>query len=208
LKKGYLLVEGHGETEAAHNLVSRVCQERELPIVWAPPLRWINLHQERGLRKAVEFIRCKRDAEAMLILRDEDDACPKEIAPKIARVVESLAPPCPVAIVLLHPEYEVLFLPCLSKMAGKRLGDRPGLGEDTQWDGASWEERRGIKEWLSKRMPKGRSYKPTLDQLPMTRMLDFGLLRAASVPCFGTLERAVTFLARIPESTVVYPPAI
>lgn len=54
----------------------------------------------------------------------------------------------------------------------------------------------GVKEWLSRHFPRNRRYKPTLDQLPMTRMLNFDRLRRAEVPCFGTLERAVTFLDR------------
>jgi AAA domain, putative AbiEii toxin, Type IV TA system len=55
---------------------------------------------------------------------------------------------------------------------------------------------RGVKEWLSKHMPPGRTYKPTLDQLALARMVDFGLLRASNppLPCFGSLERAVAFL--------------
>ena len=69
----------------------------------------------------------------------------------------------------------------------------------------SWEARRGLKEWLTKSFPPNRSYKPTLDQLPMTRMIDFTVLRAAEVPCFQTLERALTFLAAPPDTEAVYP---
>jgi hypothetical protein len=206
LKKGYVLVEGQGEVGAAHNLVSRISQELGLSVVWALPMRWNNIHQARGLQKGVEFIRRKVDAGALLFLRDEDDACPKEKGPEMAKVLASLAPPCPSAVVLLHPEYEVLYLPCLSRMAGQLLDGRPGFGPDVRWDGSSWEARRGVKEWFSKQLPPGRSYKPTLDQLPMTRMIDFGLLRDASIPCFGTLERALTFLDRSGDDRGVYPP--
>lgn len=111
----------------------------------------------------------------------------------------------PSAVVLLHPEYEVLFLPCLDLMAGKLLDGRPGLNAGTVWDGGSWEVRRGVKEWLSRHYPRNRRYKPTLDQLPMTRMVDFDRLRRAEVPCFGTLERAVTFLEGSRKAGDVYP---
>ena len=110
------------------------------------------------------------------------------------------------AVVLLHPEYEVVFLPCLDLMAGKLLDGRPGLDAGTVWDGAPWEARRGVKERLSRHFPRNWRYKPTLDQLPMTRMLDFDRLRNAEVPCFGTLERAVTFLSRARNAGDVYPP--
>lgn len=206
MKKGYVLVEGHGEVGAAHNLLTRVSQDLRLSILWAPPLRWNNIHQPRGLEKGVEFVRRKQDADVLLFLRDEDDACPKAKAPSIAQVIASLGPPCPTAVVLMHPEYEVLFLPCLQRMAGKMLDGRPGFGTDVQWDASNWEERRGVKEWLSKQFPRGRSYKPTLDQLPMTRMIDLGLLRQAAVPCFGTLERALMFLDCTSDGSAVYPP--
>ena len=93
-----------------------------------------------------------------------------------------LSLPFPVAYVLLHPEYEVLFLPCLEEM-----GFRP-------WDRESWEARRGIKEWLSQQLPPGRSYKPMVDQAPMTAKIDIEILRNAGVPSFGSLERALRFL--------------
>ena len=119
--------------------------------------------------------------------------------------IAALAPPCPTAIVLMHPEYEVLFLPCLATMAGEKLDGRPGLQADTRWDGSSWEARRGVKEWLSKHFQSGRAYKPTLDQLPLTRLIDIQTLRKASVSCYGTLERAVGFLAENYGGAGVYP---
>jgi Domain of unknown function (DUF4276) len=196
--KGYLLVEGHGELEAVNNLISRLSNDLDLPRTWAPAIRWKNLHQRLGVEKGANFIRSKRDVEALLILRDEDDACPAERAPVIAEWLKELRLPFPSAVVLLHPEYEVLFLPCLDRMAGKMLGTgasvRPGLTPGTRWE-ESWEARRGIKEWLSAHFPPNRSYKPTLDQLPLTRFLDFPTLRESGLPCFGTLERAITFLA-------------
>ena len=88
---GYILVEGHGEVKAAQNLVVRLASEDGCPLVWRQPLRWLNLHQwdpasgRGGLRGGVEFVRRKRDAAALLILRDEDDACPKDLAPAMAK---------------------------------------------------------------------------------------------------------------------------
>ncbi|RLB87542.1 MAG: hypothetical protein DRH50_16670 [Deltaproteobacteria bacterium] len=198
-KKGYILVEGHGEIEAAHNLVVRLSHALGLFLPWTTPRRWLNLHQWEAMRRGgvlagAEFIRSKPGAGALLIMRDEDDGCPKELAPRIAERLDALYLPFPVAYVLLHPEYEVLFLPCLERM------DFP------PWDGGSWEARRGIKEWLSNQLPRGRSYKPTVDQLFMARQLDFEMLRAADVPCFGSLERALVFLRdNIGTSGTVYP---
>ncbi len=185
--KGYILVEGHGEVEAAQNLVIRLSLDIGLNLPWTMPRRWLNLHQWEaktagGIKAGAELIRSKPDAAALLILRDEDDGCPRKLAPETASRLRTLLLPFPVAYVLLHPEYEVLFLPCVEAMGFPK------------WDRDSWEARRGIKEWLSAQLPRGRSYKPTVDQLPMTRQISFNELRQAMVPCFGTLERGLHFL--------------
>ena len=192
--KGYILVEGHGEVRAAHNLVVRVSHRLGSSIVWTPPRRLLNLHQwdsprRGGVKRAAELTRSRPDASALLILRDEDDTCPRVLAPTMAARLRSLALPFPVAYVLLHPEYEVLFLPCLDRMGAQ------GFPDGLVWDRDSWEARRGIKEWLSGQLPRGRAYKPTVSQLPMTRLLKLDRLAAAGVPSYGSLERALAFLS-------------
>jgi len=202
--KGYIVVEGQGEVEAAGNLIARMSLENKLGMYWAQPLRFKNLHQKSGVERAANYIRTKADAEALLVLRDEDDLCPRERGPEIAGWIRDLQLPFPTAVALLHPEYEVLFLPCVEQMAGQKLGERGGLTPGTRWEG-DWESRRGVKEWLTEHMPRNRSYKPTLDQLPLTRMIDLPTLRNAGVPCFGTLERALAFLATRQDPGCVYP---
>lgn len=205
-RKGYLLVEGHGEVQAAGNLIARLAADMGMAMPWTNPIRWRNLDQRDGLVRGASFIRSKPDVNALLILRDEDDGCPRDLAPVAAGWLRELDLPFPSAVVLLHPEYEVLFLPCLKRMRGQPLDGRPGLMPNTTWEEETWEARRGLKEWLTRSFPANRSYKPTLDQLPMTRMIDFDLLRAAEVPCFQTLERALTFLNGPPGIEKVYPP--
>lgn len=205
--KKYVLVEGHGEVSAMENLLAKLSARLSDFVPWARPLRWPNLHQwdaaRGGVRAGIDFIRGKSDVAGLLLIRDEDDGCPATLAPQVAEQIRLLAAPFPVAYVLLKPEYEVLFLPCLDLMAGRELEGRAGLLPGTVWDGAHWESRRGIKEWLSSRFPRGKAYKPTVDQLPLTRMLDLQRLSDAAVPCFGTLERALQFLAQ--GAVGVYP---
>lgn len=127
----------------------------------------------------------------------------------IATWLRALSLPFPSAVVLLHREYEALFLPCIDLMAGRELNAygsrRPGLLPGTTFAGDP-QGIRGVKEWLSRRFPRGSSYKPTLDQLPLTRMLDFDRLRNSSLPCFGSLERALRFLGdHVGTSGRVYP---
>lgn len=206
--KGFLLVEGHGEVEAAGNLISRLWQELGGRFAWGDAKRWKNLHQQEGIVKAAERIRREGDVAALLILRDADEACPKDLGPQAARWLADLTLPFPAAFVLLKPEYEVLFLPCLHLMVGRPLpgrgGERPGLRPGTVWQG-DWERLRGLKEWLSGQFSESRIYKETTDQLALTRWIDLPTLRAAGVPCFGTLERALRFLASDPGPGTVYP---
>jgi hypothetical protein len=203
MPRGYLVVEGHGDGHAALNLVNRLWIDLHLPpFHWAEPIRGRNLHQERGVQKAGELIRSKPDAGAFLLIRDEDDACPKGQGPLAAAWLRSLKLPFPSAIVLAHREFEAFFLPCIARMAGRKIVgphglERDGLLPNTTFEGDP-ESIRGVKEWLSNHMPKGRAYKPTVDQLPLARLVDFQMLRATrcSLPCFGSLERALHFLNR------------
>ena len=203
--RGYILVEGHGEVDAAGVLVRKIAHDLGHWEPWAQPRRWKNLHQQQnrhggGLEAGVNFMRSLREPGALLILRDEDDACPRDLAPSVAEFLRTLNAPFPIAYVLLHREYEVLFLPCLDRM--QRFGFPDGL----QWDGETWESRRDIKGWLSQQLPPGRAYKPTTLQASMTAALDLPTLRSADVPSFGTLERAIQFLhTHWAQHGLVYP---
>lgn len=212
MDKLYVLVEGHGEVVSVQNLLVRISQSQQCFYPWSSPIRWKNLHQwksisgQGGILKGINFVRHKQDVGGLLILRDEDDLCPRHLAPDIAKQIRSLRLPFPVAYVLLHPEYEVLFLPCLKQMTGIFPDNRPGLLKGVTWDGESWESRRGIKEWLSKQFPPGRSYKPTMDQAIMTSKIDLDILRSSDVPCFGSLERAIqTLCDKVGSAGIVYP---
>lgn len=210
MKKRYVLVEGHGEVEAIGNLLTRLAQRAGDHTPWARPLRWPNLHQwesakRGGVRAGVDFMRDKSDVASLLLIRDEDDGCPRELGPAIAAKLRELEAPFPTAYVLLKPEYEVLFLPCLGELAGRDLDGRQGLLPDAAWDGDTWESRRGLKEWLTAHYPAGRSYKPRVDQLPLTRLLNLDRLSQSGVPCFGTLERALSFLVLKTSEGGVYP---
>jgi hypothetical protein len=209
--KGYLVVEGHGDKKAALNLVHRVWRELGLPhLTWDPePIRGKGLLTQSGVIKACEHLRAKRQCERALLLRDEDDLCPKERGPQTAAWIKALQLQFPVAVVLPYREFETWFLPCVSQLAGRRFEapggiERPGLVAGASFTG-DFESIRGVKEWLSKHFAQGKSYKPTLDQLPLTQLLDLPTLRAANIPSFGTFERALRFLSSA-QPGEVYPP--
>lgn len=209
MARAYLVVEGHGEVAAALNLVTRLWADLGLPqeIHWAEPIRGLALNTQAGVLRSCALLRSKRDCDRALLLRDEDDGCPAQSGPITSRWVLDAGLPFPVATVLAHREFEAWFLPCITLMAGRPIkgpvGERPGIVAGAQFAGDP-EAVRGVKEWLSRHFDKGRRYKPSLDQLALTQMIDLPTLRAAAMPCFGTLERALQFLAA-PAATV-YPP--
>jgi hypothetical protein len=213
MSRGYLVVEGHGEIRAALNLVTRLWRDLGLDpqFHWSdPPIRGQALQTREGVLRACHLVRTKRDAAALL-LRDADDDidCPKTCDPQTAQWIRDEQLPFPAASVLFRREFETLFLPCLGRMAGKPLRDdrgieRAGLDAGTIFTG-DYEGVRGVKEWLSRHFPPGRSYKPTLDQLPMTRMIDLDELRRSGLPLFGTLENALRFIGTTREGPGVYP---
>jgi hypothetical protein len=206
----YVLVEGHGETEAVLNLLTRLSQECSPTLLpFAPPIRVPGIANKDSIGKYAELVRAKPDTQALLALRDEDDGCPKTDAPPLGASLRALNLPFPSAAVLAYREYESLFLPCIEQLAGRPLdgpgGPRPGLREDAHHAG-DFEAKRGVKEWLTSQMPRGRAYKPTVDQLPLTRMVDFAVVREKGLPWFGSLERALQFLAaNLGQSAVAYP---
>lgn len=199
-RRSYVVVEGHGEVDAVLNLLTRLRDDLGLSALppFAPPARLVGSVREDVLTRYAERIRLQRDAAALLFLADDDDGCPKEDGPRLARHFASLALPFPVAVTLAYREYESLFLASLPSIAGKEMtgpgGPRAGIVAGATFDKAP-DAVRGVKEWLTGNMPKGRAYKPSVDQLPLTRMVDFGVVRTANLPWFGTLERSLRFLA-------------
>lgn len=208
--KLYLVGEGHGEVQAALNLVTRLWAELSLPSerIWKEALRGLALHTEAGFHKTCALLRSKSDCAGALILRDEDDGCPAKRGPQAASWLQAAALPFPAAVVLAKCEYEAWFLPCLSQLAGQPLVDpagnqRPGLQPEAHFAGDP-EAVRDVKGLLSQHYGGGRSYKPTLDQLSLTRLIDLKTLRESGMASVGTLERALRFLSTS-QSSGVYP---
>jgi hypothetical protein len=207
-----VLVEGHGDIRAVQNLTARLLREHGHAEIRSLIVnRWKNLHLERGIESACTFSRRERDLAGLLVIRDEDDGCPAKSGPATAHWLRKRHLPFPAAAVLMHREYEVLFLPCIHLLAGRPILDesgkeRPGLRSGTTLD-QDPEGIRNVKGWLTQHFPSSVSYKPTLDQLPLTRMLDLEVLRAASLGSFRRLENAIRFF-KIAGPGDVYPPAV
>lgn len=197
----YVVVEGHGEPDAVLNLLHRLQKDMGLPAaVWGRALRKKIMTRAQA-EDIAALVRGHGDVDGLLITRDDEDGCPRESGPTLARWLKELTLPFPVAVSLFFREYETLFLPCVEVMAGQPLRNggitRSGLRADAAFAG-DYETKRDAKGVLTELMSGSRSYKPTTDQLPFTRMLDFETLRKSQLPCFGTLERALAFLLQEP----------
>jgi len=177
------IVEGDGETQAVPGLLYRILQELN---------RWdIQIEKPKeakgcdtllatgGLERFVQLAWAVPECVAVLILIDADERCPKETAADFTRRIQALGVHRSVAIVFAKCEFEAWFLASLETIAGKELSDRPGLPANLRYE-QDVETKRGVKEWLSNHFPRGRSYKPSEDQLPMTRLLDIALVRERS----------------------------
>lgn len=209
MNRGFIIVEGHGEIEAARILVDRLWRDLGLPTLhWERPKRaFDSLHKRTSIERMCELLRSEKKCSAALILRDADDAgdCPATNGPLTSSWIASLHLPFPTAVVLARREFEAWFLPCVKNMAGKRIRDGLQLQSDVHWEGDA-EEVRNAKGWLTDNLyPKNKAYKESLDQVALTRMVDFSRLRSGNVRSFGTLERALKFLGST-SSPGVYPP--
>lgn len=207
----YVVVEGQGEELAVPNLVHRLCADAgHEGATWAVVGRRNAMKQRSAVEAQCEDLRRRGDCDGALLLQDDEDGCPREDGPLIAGWVRELKLPFPVAVSLFYREYETLFVACLPAQAGKRLTDPRGrerhpLDGAARFDGDP-QRHRSAKDVLNRFLPKKHPYRETTHQLAMTRALDFEALRAAALPCFGTLERALRFVLTTPGSAV-YPPS-
>lgn len=210
MNRGFIVVEGHGEIEAARLLVDRLWRDLKLPEThWEKPKRAVgSLLKRSGVERMCELLRSEKKCDVALILRDADnlDDCPATNGPLAASWIAALHLPFPIAIVLARREFEAWFLPCLGQMAGKKIRDGLLLRPDAHWQGDP-EEIRDVKGWLTANLyPRNKAYKESVDQVALTRMIDFAALRSSDVRAFGTLERALKFLAGSNEPNVYPPP--
>lgn len=206
----YSFVEGHGEVQAFGNLLSRLWRDvnPEIHKVFPTPERHTKIHSHEGIEKLIKLARARREISGLILLKDADDDCPKEFAPQMSSFIESLKPPFPVAYVLMYREYETLFLAVGNYLAGKELkyetSSRITLNPIFKVD-FNPESKRDAKGALDDLFPGNKIYKPSLDQLPMTRLIQFEWLREAKLPCFESLERALKHLGNSNRKKVCYP---
>ena len=105
------IVEGHSEVQSVPVLLRRLLTERrQYQVEIARPVRTsrYKVVQHGELERAVQLAR-RRDegCDAILILLDADDDCPKDLAPDLLERGKSEGAGIPAALVLAKYEFEV-----------------------------------------------------------------------------------------------------
>lgn len=186
------IAEGYGECEAVPILIRRIAQTidpRFVPKV-LPPLRVpaSRLMREGEIERSVDFAARKLQGQGgILVVLDWDwnNGCPATDGPALLKRAMVVRGDLPIAVVLAKKEFEAWFLAAAKSLRGKH-----GLPNDLQ-SPAEPEGIRGAKEWLSDKMPQGRSYAETTDQPAFATLFDMNMARRADSfdKCYRAIEK-------------------
>lgn len=177
------IVEGDGEESAFPVLLAKILKKlKRHDIHIATPKKAhgrSNLTKDGGLERFIQLAWKEPDCGAILLLLDADKDCPLQLATVLSKRIAAIGIKYPVFIVVARRMYEAWFLASIETLSGKPLGEREGLRAGLV-PIADVEAKAGIKKWLDENLPPGRTYKETLDQEAMTRLLDIELARSRS----------------------------
>jgi hypothetical protein len=198
------IVEGQGEEAAVPLLLRRLRDEAQawgLEVGRPHRKRRTQLVKKDSLQSAVRVAVLRQDCAGILVLFDADDDCPKHLAPILEQWAREAAGGVPCAVVMANREYEAWFLASIEALRGKAaiLPDATSHPDP--------EVPRGAKGELDRRMRRGASYSPSVDQAALTAHLNLenAYRRCRSfrklVSAFGALATAAGV------SPAVWPPA-
>ena len=176
------IVEGKGEIKAARLLIRRILHEYfgayEFQV--ASPKRLPRNQIETNLERALEYSATEPGCKAIIVLMDSDRDCPRDLAAQMSRIATGRDIGLPVAMVCPNTEFEAWFIASIEHMKGLPIGDRKVTIRPDSECPDDPEAIRSAKGWITEKMPKGVSYKPTMDQEPMTRMINLELANSRS----------------------------
>jgi hypothetical protein len=164
-----ILVEGQGDVSAVPILLRRLQVETSAyEVTFGTPIRRPAsvLYNQIEFQRSLQLARNRDDCDAILILFDLEDGCPKEKAEELNEWARETCGSVPFAVVLAYREYETWFLAALESLRGCC-----GIDEGAEWPDDP-ESRRDAKSALEAWMPRNRSYSETLDQPTLTQAFD------------------------------------
>ncbi len=159
------------------------------------------LSREDGVHEAVRLARLEPDCDAILIVFDADDDCPKDLAPGVQAWAQAAAARLPCYVVMPNREFEAWFLAAIESLRGTR-----GIRHDAT-SHPDPESKRGAAEELRRRMTPNRTYSKRTDAAALIQALD---LAEAHRRCrsFRRMVRAFGLLANELGVTLPqWPPA-
>lgn len=161
------IVEGYGEVEAIRILLRRlVATSQEYGVEIQQPFRKprTQLVREKTFREVVRAT--AHDCDAILVIFDADDDCPKELAPQLENwaKLETIGIPC--SVVIVSREYEAWFLASIESLRSHRkIRENASSHPDPELP-------RNAKKQLELRMKPGQDYVETTDQPALTQLFD------------------------------------
>jgi hypothetical protein len=164
------IVEGHGEVKAVPVLLRRFRDAAEaFQVDVKSPIRRnrSDLTQETGIRRSIQ-IALALNCQAILVIFDADDDCPKTKAPLIQAWASEESGTIPCFVVMANREYEAWLLSAIESLRGFR-----GIQQEASRH-PDPESPRDAKGQLTDRMPAGKSYSPTFDQAALTARFEMG----------------------------------
>lgn len=205
-----LVLEGEGDREAVPHLLRKIAEKYGIWDFNCAPHPALNqnlprLANEGELEKFVQYALSDDRCDSLLICVDSDNACPRDAATKIARRLAGMHLTKKVGLCLFRAEFESLFILCLDMIAESY--------KDCGWKLEDWnsdidaEGIRGAKEWLSRRMKKGKAYKETRDQARFVSRLDLDRLSQRS-RSFQHLEKTMTWLLGLDGNPSSFRPSL
>ena len=184
------IVEGHGECEAVPILIRRIAlaiNPGYVPEILKPLRAPVSkLLREGEIERSTELAARKLQGKGGIIIIvdcDWDNGCPAKDGPVLLKRAQSVRTDMPIAVVLAKKEFEAWFLAAAESLMGKYLPIdlvSPSNPENI----------RGAKEWLSSKMPPGRSYTETTDQPAFTTVFGMDAARRSS-DSFGKCYRDI-----------------
>jgi hypothetical protein len=177
MKRMITLVEGPGDMAAVPVLLHKLIRHHGV-FDWKPgdSMRVGGLEPLRKkLTSYAEALRIKMNAglcHGVLVILDLEDGCPQNEAWALAEEFAAFGLPYPVSIVFAHREYEEWLVASLQSITPQTTLFADDLRRDYPV-----EEKRGVKEWLTKHMPRGFIYKETTHQEEFTHHLDIELAK-------------------------------
>lgn len=185
------IVEGYSEVQSVPVLLRRLLAEwsrYEVTVVKPVRVSRYKVVRPGELERACELARRRpRGCDAILLVLDADDDCPKELAPALLERARRAHADIPSAVVLAKSEFEAWFLGSLESLRGVR-----GLAE-TAVSPEMAEDIRDAKGYLSHQMTGGRTYVEVDDQPALANRFDLQSARQRC-PSFDKFVRDVESL--------------